>query len=116
MNLYWVQAFFADKYHDLNISQNLSVGQTRYHSANDVVSIMGIASALDNLTLYATLEHIHMDQLVVTTHQLKETNKILRDHTKNLDETKKILESHLQDKEKTSNKNESYLEKLEPDG
>ena len=41
--------FFADDYHNFNLTQKLSAGQTGYHSANAMVLTRDIAYLLDNL-------------------------------------------------------------------
>ena len=56
-----------------------------------------IASAINNLALAITADHIHMNQMVATVHQLGETNKILGDSIKHFSETNTIMESQGQD-------------------
>ena len=75
---------FADEYHNLNITQKLSVVQTGYHSTNDVVPTRDIASTLNNLTLATTVEQIHADHLMATIIQLRENSRILGGHIKQL--------------------------------
>ena len=56
--------FLVEYYHNLKLTQNLSEGQTGYHSVNAVVSNGGIASALSNLAMPATEDQIHVDHLM----------------------------------------------------
>ena len=80
----WVQDFFADKYHDLNLTQNLSEGQTGYHSVSAVVPTRDITSKFDNPTMAVTAEQIHIYQPMAKIIQLTDTNKILGGQTKQL--------------------------------
>ena len=52
----WIsfQEFFTDKYHDLNITQKLSVGHMEYCSMKYVVLTGDIVSTLNNLAISAT--------------------------------------------------------------
>ena len=113
-NVDWVQEFFEDYYHNLNLAQKLSAGQIGYNSANAVVPIRGIDSTLDNLGLAATADQIHVGQMMAPICQLIETNKILRDHINQLSNIKAVLERQVQEEKKLANKNESYLTKLDP--
>ena len=54
---------FAEKYHNLNLNQKLSAGQTGHHRANTVVPTGDISFTLNNLTLSTTTEHSHVDHL-----------------------------------------------------
>ena len=68
---------FADEHHDLKLTQKLNALNIGYHSANVVVLIGYIASAMYNLTMAATVDQNHVDQIMETILQLTETNKIL---------------------------------------
>ena len=75
-------SFFAEKYHDLKLTQKLSAGNTVYHIMNVVVPNGYIASALYNLAMAATADQSHVYQLVSTICQLTDTNNILGDQLK----------------------------------
>ena len=94
----WVHNFFADKYHDLKLTQKLSAGQTVYHSIHTMIPTIYRSSALDNLALATTTENIHRDQLMAEIHHMTDTNNILGDQIKYLADTNTILESKFQDK------------------
>ena len=52
----WIifKKYYADKYHDLKLTHELSTGNTLYHSAYDVVLNGDIDSTLDKTTMAAT--------------------------------------------------------------
>ena len=80
----WVQYFFADKYHDLKLTHNLSVRQTGYHSANTVVPTGDIAFSLDNLVTDSTTHQSHVNQMMSTIYPLIKASKILGYQIKHL--------------------------------
>ena len=82
-----IQEIFADKYHDLKLTQKLSAGQTGYHSTKAVVLTRNISYAINNLALAATADHIHVDQLMAKRLQLTEMNNIIGYHIKHLYDT-----------------------------
>ena len=84
--------FFADRYHNLKITQKMSEGWTVYHRTNTVVLTGDIPPALDNITLDATADHIHMDHPMETIRQLIKRKNILGDHIKHMAENNTILE------------------------
>ena len=90
-NVDWFQDFFVEKYQDLKIAQKMSAGQMGYHSTKSVVPIRNIASILDKISLYRTVDKSHMGHLMETILQLIETNKILGYQIKQLTKTNKIL-------------------------
>ena len=51
---------FADEYHDLNLTQKLSAGDTGYKSVNYVLPKRDVISTLYNLVMDATVDHIHV--------------------------------------------------------
>ena len=51
---------FADKYHEPDITHNLSAVQTVYHSANSVVPTGVITCALDKMTMAAAADQSHV--------------------------------------------------------
>ena len=110
-NVDWIQEMFVDKYHDLNLTWNLSAENTGYHSANAVVSNRDIVSTLDNLEMDSTTE-----QPLATIHQMIQTNKILGYQLKQFHVTKEFLARQGQEDKKATNNNDSYLTKLDPTG
>ena len=54
----------ADDYPDLNLTQNMSAGNTGYHSVNGLVPNRDIASNMGNVKMNATIDQIHVDQLM----------------------------------------------------
>ena len=92
-----MKKFFADKYHLLKLTQKLSAGNTRYHSVNVVVPTKDIASALDNLTLATTMDNIHMDQMMPTTLEMIEINRILGYQIKHMANTNAIMKRQVHD-------------------
>ena len=63
--------------HDLNLTQKLIAGNTRNHSVNAVVPNIDIPYALNKLKMAATPDHIQVDHLMATPHQMTEINNIL---------------------------------------
>ena len=114
----WIgfKKFFANEYHDLNLTQNLSVVHRGYHSVNAVVPTGDIVSTLDNLAADATEEQSHVVQIVANICRLKEKNKILGNQINQLSKTNKILASQGQEEKNPAKTNESYLTKLDPTG
>ena len=87
----WIQDFFAKKYRNLKLTLKLSAGTTEYHSINGVVPNRYNAFTLENLAMAATLEQIHVDQLMTTTRQMTKTDKILREQPIQITETDVFL-------------------------
>ena len=46
----WIK-IFSDEYHDLKLTQNLHAGKLGYYSANGVLLMGGIASAMEHLAM-----------------------------------------------------------------
>ena len=71
VNVDKLEKIFTDKYHDLNLTQNPSAGQTGY----TVVPTEDIVSVLNRLTMAATADIVHINQVMATIKHLEETNK-----------------------------------------
>ena len=71
-NQTWIgtKKFFADEYHDLNLTQKRSTGNIRYASTDNVVLNRDIASTLDKLVMYAYADQSDMDHLIATIFQM----------------------------------------------
>ena len=102
----------ADKYHNLNLTRKMSLGQTQYHRSNTMVLIGDSASMLDKLEMAATAEQRQVDHLMETIHQQTKENKILRDQMKQRVKKNTIFTRQGQEENKTAKK--SYLTKLDP--
>ena len=96
--------FFADKYHNLKITQKLRTGHMGCHSANNVVLTREISPVLDNLTMVVTAYQSHVDRMIKKIRQLAETNLILRDHIKKFAKAEIIMRRQVQE-EKIQQKN-----------
>ena len=71
-----------DEYHDLSLTEKLSALHIGYQRVNAVVPNGDIAATLDNLEMSVTANQRHVDQMISTTNQMKETKKILGDQLK----------------------------------
>ena len=87
-----------------------------YHSTNYVVLVGDTTYALDNPSMAATADQRHVDQLMETIHQLKETKNILGDQIIKISETNTILARQEQEENPLPTKNEIYHTKLDLTG
>ena len=114
MNMNWIQVFLqTNEYHNLKITQKLSLGLVGYTSTNNAVLILDIDSMLDNFSLAATVDQINANHLMEKIHQLKRKNT-LGEQIKKMANTNTIMEREGQDRNNKWNKNESYFVKLDP--
>ena len=98
MNMNWIQVFLqTNEYHNLKITQKLSLGLVGYTSTNNAVLILDIDSMLDNFSLAATVDQINANHLMEKIHQLKRKNT-LGEQIKKMTNTNTIMEREGQDR------------------